>query len=118
MRPRISRRGSVRPFVCLFVYQAESTWGVLDRNSASLAALPGEASPTRACLGAIAGHRNGNGEMSIPYSVNVVVLSCVVRARPSNPPLTRVGEKLRLLSREERTPHSTLYLDGNNPGEQ
>ena len=50
--------------------------------------------------------------MSIPYLVNVIVLSCVVRARPSNPPLTRVGEKLRLLSREERTPHSTLYLDG------
>ena len=46
-------------FVCLF-YQAESTWGVLDRSSASLAALPGEASPTRACLGAIAGHRKGN----------------------------------------------------------
>ena len=38
--------------VCL---PGEINLGVLDRISASLVALPGEASPTRACLGAIAG---------------------------------------------------------------
>ena len=51
---------------------------MLDRSSASLAALPGEASPTRACLGTIIGHENGEGdegEMSIPCPGDVIVLS-------------------------------------------
>ena len=81
-------------FVCL---PGGINLGVLDRNSASLAALPGEASPTRACLGTIIGHENGEGdegEMSIPCPGNVIVMSCVVETHPSNPPLIRVGETL------------------------
>ena len=43
--------------VCLFVYQAESVLpGYVESHLASLAALPGEALPTRACHGAIAGN--------------------------------------------------------------
>ena len=92
--------------VCLFVYQAETTWGLLDRISASLAALPGEASPTRACLGTIIGHENGEGdegEMSIPCPGDVIVLSCVVR--PTLPTLP--------LSEWEK--HYNCYAEKNPP---
>ena len=48
-------------FVCLFVcLPGGINLGVLHRSSASLAALPGEASPTRAYLGTIVEHENGN----------------------------------------------------------
>ena len=93
-------------FVCLLVYQAESTWGLLDRISASLAALPGEASPTRACLGTIIGHESGEGdegEMSIPCPGDVIVLSCIVR--PTLPTLP--------LSEWEK--HYNCYAENNPP---
>ena len=79
---------------------------MLDRSSASLAALPGEASPTRACLGTIIGHENGEGdegEMSIPCPGNVIVLSCVVR--PTLPTLP--------LSEWEK--HYNCYAEKNPP---
>ena len=42
---------------------------MLDRSSASLAALPGEASPTRACLGAIAGQGRLDAMLFAPKEI-------------------------------------------------
>ena len=65
--------------------------GCFESHLASLAALPGEASPTRAYLGTIIGHENGEGdegEMSIPCPGDVIVLSCVVRPTLPTLPLS------------------------------
>ena len=46
---------ALRSYSCCFI-QVESFQGVFESHLASLAALPGEALPTRACRGAIAGN--------------------------------------------------------------